>query len=181
MRRLFFALQPTPLQSEALTAAAAPVIAELGGQPVPASNLHATLCFIGAVPEENLAPLRAAAAQVRGRCATLSFDALDFWEKPEILCATAAECASARDLSVALANAAVTAGCSPDLKPFRAHLTLARKVRRCVAEKLAWPRALVPPVQLHCEQFVLMESRKGDAGSIYSAVESWPLYAANNQ
>jgi len=30
---------------------------------------------------------------------------------------------------------------------------------------------------VRCENFVLMESRRGPDGSIYSVVESWPLYA----
>ena len=48
MLRLFFALQPTLEQNTALTAHVAPLVAQLEAQPVPAQNLHATLCFIGA-------------------------------------------------------------------------------------------------------------------------------------
>ena len=59
---------------------------------VPAENLHATLCFIGAVEDEKLDALRAAAASIRGRPATLRFDALEYWETPKILCATAPGC-----------------------------------------------------------------------------------------
>jgi 2'-5' RNA ligase len=175
MLRLFFALQPTPLQSAALVESIEPLIKELAGQPVSATNLHATLCFIGAVAEEKLAELKAAATCVRGRGVALAFDALEFWEKPEILCATAAENIFARDLSSAISDAALAAGFTPDVKPFRAHLTLARKVRRRVAEKFEWPRVLAP-VRVRCEQFVLMQSRRDDAGSTYSVVESWPLY-----
>jgi RNA 2',3'-cyclic 3'-phosphodiesterase len=173
--RLFFALQPTPAQAESLVAAVAPVVKDLDGQPTLASNLHATLCFVGAVAEERLAELRVAAAQVRGRGVELTFDALDYWEKPEILCAIAGDSAPARDLSAALADAAAAAGFMPDRKPFRAHLTLARKVRRRIARNFEWPRALAP-MSVRCETFVLMESRRGDAGSTYSVVDSWPLY-----
>jgi 2'-5' RNA ligase len=176
MPRLFFALQPAPAQSAALVAAVAPLVNELGGQTVPASNLHATLCFIGTVPEENCARLREVAAQLRGRAATLCFDALEFWEKPQILCATAIESASARDLSVAIGAAVVAAGFTPDIKPFRAHLTLARKIKRRVAKEHDWPRAL-ERVEVRCDEFVLMESRRVERRSIYSVVDSWPLYA----
>jgi 2'-5' RNA ligase len=172
--RLFFALQPTPAQAEALVASVASLVKELDGQPAPASNLHATLSFIGAVEEEKLAALRAAAAQVRGRHVRLDFDALDYWETPEVLCVTAVESESARDLSAALADVTSAAGFTPDRKPFRAHLTLARKVRRRVARNFAWPRALAPVI-IRCAQFVLMQSRRGDAGSTYSVVDSWPL------
>ena len=172
---MFFALQPTRVQSATLVESIAPVVKELEGQPVPAANLHATLCFIGAVAHEQLPELRAAASSVRGRAFALDFDALDFWEKPEILCATATENNFARDLSGAISAAAMAAGFAPDLKPLRAHLTLARKVRRRIAEKLEWPRAMAP-VHMHCEQFVLMQSRRDDTGSTYSVVDSWPLY-----
>lgn len=177
MPRLFFALQPTLTQSESLVTAVAPVIATLEGQPVPAANLHATLCFIGVIEEEKVPQLRAAVGQVRGRRVTLEFDALEAWEKPEILCAIAAETANARDLSIAIGEVAIAAGFSPDTKPFRAHLTLARKVRRRVATKHQWPVALAQPLSVRCENFVLMESRRSEAGSIYSVVDSWPLYA----
>jgi 2'-5' RNA ligase len=172
--RLFFALLPAPAQAEALVTDVAPLVDELGGQPSPASNLHATLCFVGAVAEERLPALRAAASTVRARPVSLEFSALDVWEKPQILCAIAADEGFARDLSERLAKAVSAAGFTPDLKPFRAHLTLARKVRREVARNFAWPRAIAP-VNLHAVRFVLMESRRGAAGSTYSVVDSWPL------
>lgn len=175
MPRLFFALQPTPAQADALVADVAPLVKELGGQPAPAANLHATLCFLGTVADDQLAPLREAASRVRGRFITLRFAELEVWEKPEILCATADESEAGRDLSSALMEATRAAGFKPDRKPFRAHLTLARKVRRRVARNFEWPRALAP-VQVYCERFVLMESRRGDTGSAYSVVDSWPLY-----
>jgi 2'-5' RNA ligase len=173
--RLFFALQPTPAQAAALVADVAPLVEDLEGQPSPATNLHATLCFLGAVAEEKLPSLRDAASRVRARAVTLEFNALEVWEKPEILCATARESEPARDLSAALMDASVAAGFTPDRKPFRAHLTLARKVRRRVAGNFEWPRALAT-LSVRCEQFVLMESRRGDAGSTYSVVDSWALY-----
>lgn len=174
MPRLFFALQPTLVQAEALVTWVAPLVKELDGRPTPASNVHATLSFIGAVEAERVMALRAAASQVRSPHVELDFDALDYWEKPGILCATAAENESARDLSAALADASSAAGFTPDRKPFRAHLTLARKVRRAMARNFEWPRALAPLV-MRCENFVLMESRRGDTGSTYSVVDSWPL------
>jgi len=175
MPRLFFALQPTAAQAEALVAEVAPLVKELEGQAVIASNVHATLCFIGSVADERVAALRETAAEVRGRPVTLCFDALDAWEKPEILCATAGESEAARDLSAALGAAALAAEFAPDLKPLRAHFTLARKVRRRVARNFEWPRALAP-MNVHCDRFVLMESRRDEAGSTYSAVDSWALY-----
>jgi 2'-5' RNA ligase len=177
MLRLFFALQPAPGQGAELVAAVAPLIVGLGGQPVPASNLHATLCFVGAVAEEQLVSLKEAAARIRARPVTLDFAALEFWEKPEVLCATAPDTETARDLSRVLGDAAVAAGFAPDIKPLRPHLTLARKISRAVAQAQEWPQEFAPPLRMRCENFVLMESSRVEERSIYSVVESWPLYA----
>jgi RNA 2',3'-cyclic 3'-phosphodiesterase len=174
MPRLFFALQPTSEQNAALTAQIAPFVVE-GAQAVPAANLHVTLCFIGAIAPEKLDDLKSVAAGVRGRLAMLSFDTLEHWEGPKVLCATASrDSPAARELATALCDAAVAAGFSPDIKPFRPHLTLARKVRGDLSVSL--PQPLLPPTLMHCDHFVLMESRRGEAGSVYSALDSWPLY-----
>jgi 2'-5' RNA ligase len=179
-RRLFFALQPRPEQSASLVNAVAPLLARLGAQGVPAENLHATLCFIGAVAPGQLEGLKAAAASVRGRPIRLCFDRLEHWHPPRVLCATAAENPAgepARSLAEALAAASLAAGLTPDVKPFRAHLTLARKVDATRAAQCEWPQPLMSPLLLECDRFALMESRKMESGSIYSVVDSWPLYA----
>lgn len=172
--RIFFALLPEPAQADALVATVAPLVQELDGQPVVATNVHATLCFIGSVDAERLDALRAAASRVRSRPVTLQFDALDVWEQPEILCATADSSDAARDLSSSLSNTMSEAGFTPDGREFLPHLTLARRVRRRVARNFDWPRALAP-VRICCEQFVLMESRRVEGRSTYSVVDSWPL------
>ncbi|MEO8017834.1 MAG: RNA 2',3'-cyclic phosphodiesterase [Pseudomonadota bacterium] len=177
MLRLFFALQPTLEQSTALAAEVAPLVAQLGVQASPPENLHATLCFVGAIEAERLDALRTAAASLRGRPVRVSFDALEYWETPKILCATASrDSSSASELAIALGEAAVAAGFSPDIKPFRAHLTLARKISAAQAATVPWPLPLLPPTVIRAERFVLMESRRNDAASVYSAVDSWPLY-----
>jgi 2'-5' RNA ligase len=176
--RLFFALQPAPAQNLELVDRAAPLVTQLQAQRVPPANLHATLCFIGAVPQERLAALLDAVTPVRGRDATLDFEALEYWAKPKILCATAPETAGsapARELAQRLAEAVTAAGFVPDAKPFRAHLTLARKVAAGRAAECEWPRELSPPIRVHCDHFVLMQSQRAESGSLYSVVASWPL------
>ena len=178
MLRLFFALLPAPEQSAALVAQVAPIVSRLQAQRVPAENLHATLCFIGSVSEEKLPELQAAAGEVSARRPTLHFDALEYWRKPGVLCATAAENAAARParvLAERLARATSTVGLSADLKPFRAHITLARKIPAAHAAEFESARALAPPLDVFCDRFVLMQSRRGEFGSIYSVVSSWPL------
>ncbi len=180
MMRLFFALQPPADAGAVLLEHLRPLAVELGTQVVPAANLHATLCFVGAVAPEKLALLRETAATVRGAPATLCFAALEYWEQPKVLCATAIEdegARRARELSRDLSLAAIAAGFAPDAKPFRAHLTLARKVR---TEPDSWPRPLEPAFLMHCTRFALMESRREESGSIYSVVDAWPLDGMND-
>lgn len=179
MRRLFFALRPQAELRAGLIAAATPLITQLQSRPAPADNLHATLCFVGAVEHEKVDGLRAAAATVRGKPCEFDFDCLEYWEKPQVLCATPSrgESAEANALSVALRDALIAAGFAPDIKPMRAHLTLARKIRTIEAEKISWPQNLSPGFVVRCEEFVLMESSRGEQGSIYSVLDSWPLYA----
>jgi 2'-5' RNA ligase len=160
-----------------LVATAAPLLAELGVQPVPVTNLHATLCFIGAVEPERLDALRVAAAQVRALRCELEFDTFEYWETPRILVAGATqESAAANALSLALQEAASAAGFSPDVKPFRAHLTLARKISPTAAQKISWPLKISPGFVVTSDQFALMESRRGEQGSVYSVIDKWPLY-----
>jgi len=180
MLRLFFALQPALEQSVGIVGQVAPLVTRLQAQRVPPENLHATLCFIGSVAEERLEALTSLAAKTRGREVTLRFDTLEHWRKPRVLCATASDDSAsspARELAAQLGLAAVAAGFTPDIKPFRAHLTLARKIdaRRAHDE---WPRPLSPPFRMHCDRFVLMRSDRAESGSIYSVVASWPLDVA---
>ena len=177
MLRLFFALQPTLAQNTALTAYVAPLVAQLEGRTVPAQNLHATLCFIGAVEEDRLDALRGAAGSIRGRPVRLQFDALEYWETPKILCATSTrDLSAASELALALGEAAVAAGFAPDIKPFRAHLTLARKVAAAQVAMVPLPLPLESPMVMSADKFVLMSSRREGDVSIYSAVDCWPLY-----
>jgi 2'-5' RNA ligase len=180
-RRLFFALLPGTEQSEELLARVAPLALQLRGQAVPAGNVHATLTFVGAVPEERVDDLRGAAAAVRGRPGEIVFDALDVWEDPRVLAATASGAVSAEagTLAESLRAASISAGCVPDIKPFRPHLTLARKIDLAEARKSLWPQKLLPGFVVRFEKFALMESRRGEHGSIYSAVDSWHLYGAD--
>lgn len=177
--RLFFALQPAPTLAHALVDAAAPIAAQIQGQIVPASNVHATLCFIGAVEPARLDALKAAVRPVRGVPDELSFDTFEVWEKPRILCGVASRVPRAAiALADAVRDAVVAAGFLPDDKPFRPHLTLARKVSLAHAKRLAWPRVISPGFVVRYDRFVLMESRRGEHGSIYSVVDSWPLYGS---
>jgi len=142
---------------------------------VPAGNLHVTLAFLGSVPRRRVPELRhlaqhAAAACAREEPLALRFERLEFWPRQQILCALAAEeTAAAGRLAAALKDAAAAAGFIPDLKPFHAHVTVARKVTH--APRLAPLRELV----WRFDGFALIDSRTEPAGPVYSVVDSYSL------
>jgi RNA 2',3'-cyclic 3'-phosphodiesterase len=184
VRRLFFALWPDEEQRAALARAAARIVRHCGGRPVPEDNLHVTLVFLGSVPEPRLPELsaiaRRAAATFPGDAAPIavSLGILEHWAKAQVLAVlerkaqARAAAPGAASLARLLSTAAAAAGFSPDLKPFRVHVTVARKVphppRSCDMRKVEWS----------FDEFALIESRTLSEGPVYSVVESYVLGSA---
>jgi len=181
-RRLFFALWPDAEQRAALLHATARIVRHCGGRPVPETNLHLTLAFLGSVPESRLQELsaigRQAAAAWPADAALLSVSlaALEHWAKAQVLAVLARKdepngtpAPGLADLARILTTETAAAGFSPDLKPFRAHVTVARKVARA-------PRAIgMREVLWSFDAFALVESRTLAEGPVYSVVESYLL------
>ncbi len=170
--RLFFALWP----DEPLRTALAPRIRALQpagvGRAQRPDQWHVTLEFLGSVPASRVAAARDAAAQVHASPSELRFDAVEFWRRPEVLCLVAREVPPPlADLVAQLRVALAAQGFEPETRPFRAHVTLARKVTQPVPtapfEPLGWPVA----------EFALVESITDRSGSIYTPLASWPLHA----
>lgn len=181
-RRLFFALWPDDEQRAALVQASCKIVRHCGGRPVPASNLHVTLAFLGSVPEPRLEELSAIARRVAATYPpdamplTVSLEALEHWSKPQVLAvlgrqgeSQGAPVSGTAELARTLTNGTAAAGFSPDLKPFRVHVTLARKVacppRTSAVQKVLW----------RFDAFALIESRTLAEGPLYSVVESYLL------
>jgi 2'-5' RNA ligase len=175
-KQLFFALWPEEAQRNALAEAALEAVKSNGGRPVPALSLHITLTFLGSVPERRLQDLssvaRRAAAIFPSSVAplTLTLDHIEYWKKARVLCALAErESAQVLALADALTKEAAGAGFNPDLKPFRPHVTLARKVVRptCSLD--------IRSAVWSFTEFVLVESRTETQGRVYGVLESYPL------
>jgi RNA 2',3'-cyclic 3'-phosphodiesterase len=179
-QRLFFALWPGEDAREGLGHATAKAVRHSGGRAVPLGNLHVTLAFLGSVlqrrvPEVKQLATRATAGWPQQRPLELRFEGLAHWPRQQILCATAAEeNPVAAALAAALKDAAAAAGFTPDLKPFRTHVTLARKVahapRECALREILW----------RFDSFALIESRTDSQGPLYSVLESYPLVKAES-
>jgi 2'-5' RNA ligase len=174
-RRLFFALWPDETMREAMAHATRRAARASGGRPLPAENLHVTLAFLGSIPARRLAQLGEiahAAASGEGPL-ELSFDHLEYWRAAQLLCALPTE-PPARIASLArrLQELLTRGGFAPDLKPFRPHVTVARKVLR------PGPIGRMHPVLWRFSDLALLESRPLPAGALYSVVESFALCGA---
>lgn len=171
----------------ALIQAAAEAIRVAGGRAIAQANLHATLAFLGSVPRARFDDLGAIAADVaaswrqstgsrdptadssRAPPIVVHFDGTEYWRRPEILVAHATEVPqAATDLARVLQESLVAGGFSPDLKPFRAHVTLARQVKRT-------RNARMSPVTWTFDSFALVASQTAPSGSSYSVVRTWAL------
>jgi 2'-5' RNA ligase len=184
-RRLFFALWPDEAQRAVLMEACGETVRQCGARPVPAANLHVTLTFLGSVPEPRLADLSDLALRTAAtfpQPATplgIVLQGFEYWEKPQILAvlergeqAQLSATSGAGQLARTLATTSVAAGFSPDLKPFRAHVTVARKVAR--APHLGEMR----DVRWRFDSFALLESRTLPEGPLYSVLGSYLLGSA---
>jgi RNA 2',3'-cyclic 3'-phosphodiesterase len=178
--RLFLALWPDAAMQAALADAAASLVREVcaaseGVRPVPTQNLHLTLAFLGSVPHVRVDAVK----QVASRCAEtvawrpapveLVFDTVEHWSKPQILCAVARDASlPAVRLAQALTGALTAERFSPDLtKPFRPHVTLARKAANPSRE------TTLAPVSWSFREFALVQSRTAPGGSLYTVLNSY--------
>ena len=161
-RRLFFALWPDHRQRESLRDPIKAALAPVEGQFVERANWHVTLVFLGAFPEERIPALGEAAAGVPVEPFRLRFDRLEFWARPRIAClAASAVPAELGALVDALETAAAGCGHRPEDRPYRPHLTVARRARPFTAGPLA------QPVTLDWAGFELVESVSGPGGVRY--------------
>ncbi|HJS21197.1 MAG TPA: RNA 2',3'-cyclic phosphodiesterase [Steroidobacteraceae bacterium] len=169
-RRLFFALWPDDAAREALAQATRKATRASGGRPVPVENLHSTMAFLGAIPEARLAVATAVAAQVRQPAFQLVFDRLEHWPKQALLCATCVHAPpEAGELAAELWKLLAGQGFARESKPYRPHVTLARKVVK--------PHALgdMHPVAWPIDEFALVESVTASEGARYTVLQRWPL------
>lgn len=177
MPRLFFALQPQPAEQAAILTALLPLVHALGARSTPQADLHLTLAFLGEVPADAMPVLQHAAADAATGPFALQLCCVDYWARPGVLCLLPEETAisrSIRQLARTLGDAAQIAGKATDDKPFRPHVTVARKVPRVAPQMSSWPQPLRTPLPFTAHGFVLMESTSQQEGPRYKVIHSWP-------
>lgn len=182
-RRLFFALWPDEPLRAALVHATRKAVRHSGGRPVAEHNLHATLLFLGSVAESRVSEVVALGAQAAAETLVASaasspaafvFDRIELFQKAHVLVATTSASSGsghvvANALVGSLQRETSRAGFAPDLKPFRPHVTLARKV--------AFLKTVLrmEPVEWRFTAFALVESRTDPEGPVYTVLQSYPL------
>ncbi len=175
-QRLFFALWPAAAERERLAGAVHPAVRSSGGRPVPSGQLHLTLAFLGSVSAQRVPELAEIAAVgahgviSAGERLELSLGRVEYWPGPRVLCALPVRPPAALGaLAEGLAGSLRAGGFAPDLKPFRPHVTVARKVTR------PGERSPMAVVRWRFARFALIDSRALPSGSVYSVVETYPL------
>ena len=173
-RRLFFALWPGPDALAAATAAVRSLVPQGTGRAQRPEQLHLTLEFLGDVPEPRLGSVLEAGEAVVASTTPFEvvLDRLEHWRRPQVLCLTASVVPEPlAELVRSLRSALSARGFDPEKRPFRPHLTLARKVR------LPPPAESITPQRWAAHEYSLVESISGPDGSRYERLSTWSMRA----
>ncbi|MGB1110837.1 MAG: RNA 2',3'-cyclic phosphodiesterase [Gammaproteobacteria bacterium] len=169
-KRLFFALWPQPETQQALGDVANAWELEQGVKRHPASNLHVTLEFVGPTDGQTQACMEAAADRVRAESFDLSIGGSGVFKRAQVawLGVVSGE-GALQALQGQLIAELNECGYQPDDRPYRPHMTVARKLRH-------------PPVhhdfqaiEWRVDRFALVESRSADHGVEYVPLRFWDL------
>lgn len=168
-QRLFFALWPDPELSTEISRLAREVQGHNGRQHHP-DDLHMTLVFLGAVGAEQLPCIERVADDVVARPFCLRLDRIDFWPRPRILLLGGSETPeNLADLVGSLQAGLAGCGFKPERRPYRPHITLARKARKVAAADLERPLEWRP------REFVLAGSNLQGKPPRYQILKSWKI------
>ena len=167
---LFFAALPGPEARQQLESVAAGLCLPGEVRRIPAQNYHLTLAFAGEVSNAQGAALRAVGATLRSPAFQVCLNVQEYWQKSEVVVVAAGdEPPVLRALHQRLRSELDQLGLAADPMPFRAHVTLARRVAQApVLERRSgacW----------HVRAFHLVHSARSVAGSVYTVVDTWPL------
>jgi 2'-5' RNA ligase len=168
--RLFFAVFPDNETRRRLAAAAQALVLDDESRRVPSENYHMTLAFIGEVSAPLAALESVGAAQRLLPAFTARFDRYEYWPTPSVVVARASSCpAPLEDLRRGLCADLARCGVRLDDRPFRPHVTVARKVPQAPVLQA------MSEIALTAHAFQLARSDRSRAGAVYTVVDSWPL------
>ncbi|HVP65667.1 MAG TPA: RNA 2',3'-cyclic phosphodiesterase [Anaeromyxobacteraceae bacterium] len=187
--RLFVALAPPPPVRRKLAAAQDRLRREAGRHAadvrwVDPSNIHLTLQFLGAVPEERLAAIRDAVAAVAAASRPLRLELRGAGGFPSarrprvVFTSLAGDVEALARLVSDLGRQLGQLGFPPEERPFSPHLTQGRARDGRGAPGLGGALAAAAsdePVPWRAEEVVLFRSHLSPAGARYEALDRWRL------
>ncbi len=166
--RLFLALWPDPAVRRQLAHIAA---AAAGRRHTAPARLHLTLVFLGRTPDERRCCYEQALNNVTVAPLELVLDRLGHWPRAGLLwLGPSNPVPPLTALVEELTRRLKTCGFQPEDRPFRPHVTLARRFRGPPP-----PLARISqPVRWCSDRIVLVASRTSPAGSVYQVLRYWP-------
>lgn len=177
MIRAFFAIDLDGSSRRAVCALSAVLRECPGGEAVRwvrSEALHVTLRFLGDIEPEQVAPLaRAVAAEAAEREAfALTLGAARLFpspRRPRVVALEVGPEAELSGLAAAVERGTAVCGLEPEVRPFRAHLTLGRirQGRGPATRGLRVPEGTVSPV----DEIVLFRSELRRSGASYTPLE----------
>ena len=168
MKRLFFALWPDEETRKKIGQINQQIKDKQLKKFIP-DNLHVTLVFLGNIDEEAELAIKQSVKKIDTTPFEIIFDQISFWRKPRVLCLTSSFQPSLLiELVDALKKCVGDCGVSIESRPYKTHITLARKARQDPTIKMSsvrWPAT----------RFALVESVSTHVGVQYKVIKLWPL------
>lgn len=169
--RLFFALWPDDEVRKQLGKIQREAALQHRGKVVKVDNLHITLAFLGNVPTTDLPCLEKMAERIRFTPFTLQLDHLGVFTRARVLWLSASGVPDALQGLASEVNEGVEAcGFDVDKRPFKAHLTLMRKVKYL----RDFP---IKPITWQVNSFCLVQSHTWPEGVQYEVIRRWQMPA----
>lgn len=167
-QRLFFALLPDAAAINEIIAIQQQLPADKL-RLYSAENLHQTLVFLGEFAEPKLMDLISACNTVQIPPISMQFTTLTYWQQPKVLCLLSETVSPALSALVNALQEIVSQFDVPaDNRPYRPHITLARKASEAVSLN-------IQPICFSANEFVLMQSVSSENGPLYQPLYRWPL------
>ena len=166
MKRLFFALWPEQVIRDQCKV----IVDSLPTdqlQTVANLNLHITLAFLGQVTEKQEAAMLTTASTINIPTFSITFDQINFWSKPGILCLTNSQyCLEIDRLASQLALIAEANGIELDKRPYKPHITLVRKANKAFEPEFT-------PLIWQANSFCLVESYMNQQSTHYQILKTF--------
>lgn len=170
--RAFFALVPEDAVRLQFLALARDVARRSRGRSISGEHVHLTLAFLGDVPLESVPTIRTIGDAMPRNGASLAFDTLGAWRASGVAwVAPSVLPAALATLHARLHAALIEVGFALENRPFRPHVTLAR---RCVQPH---PRQQSAPIHWAVRRLSLIGSELRPEGPVHTTLGEWALSA----